>query len=109
MITKISAAKLALAAGIPAVIANFRKENVIRKILSGEEIGTVFVPKPAKAEGKKRWLMSGKKPLGKVAVDNGAIKALTQLGKSLLPVGSLPGRRRGSHPCPMGRDSGHAR
>ncbi|MFA5104175.1 MAG: glutamate 5-kinase [Candidatus Margulisiibacteriota bacterium] len=87
MITKISAAKLALAAGIPAVIADFRKENVIEKILSGEEIGTVFVPKPAKVEGKKRWLMSGKKPLGKVAVDSGAIKALIEQGKSLLPVG----------------------
>ena len=87
MATKISAAKLALAAGIPAVIANFREENIIGKILSGEEAGTIFVPKPAKVEGKKRWLMSGKKPSGKVAVDTGAVKALTEQGKSLLPVG----------------------
>lgn len=87
MVTKISAAKTALAAGIPAVIAGFKETDVLSKIVGGEDIGTVFVPKPSKIEGKKRWLMSGKKPSGKVAVDDGARKALIEHGKSLLPVG----------------------
>ncbi len=97
MITKISAAKLALAAGIPAVIAGFREQNIIEKILSGEEAGTVFIPKPAKIESKKRWLMSGKKPSGKIAVDAGAVKALTEQGKSLLPVGIKEVKGKFSH------------
>lgn len=97
MITKLSAAKTALAAGIPAVIAGFRNENIIENILSGSEAGTVFVPKPSKIEGKKRWLMSGKKPSGKVAVDTGAVKALIEQGKSLLPVGIKEVKGKFSH------------
>ncbi len=97
MITKLSAVKTALAAGIPAVIAGFRNENIVESILSGSDAGTVFVPKPSKIEGKKRWLMSGKKPSGKVSVDAGAVKALTEQGKSLLPVGIKEVKGKFSH------------
>lgn len=97
MITKLSAAKLALSAGIPAVIAGFRNENILERILSGESTGTVFVPKPSKVEGKKRWLISGKKPSGKVAVDSGAVIALIEKGKSLLPVGIKDLKGKFSH------------
>ncbi len=97
MITKLFAAKTALAAGIPTVIAGFRNENIVDSILSGRDAGTVFVPKPSKIEGKKRWLMSGKKPSGKVAVDAGAVKALTEQGKSLLPVGIKEVKGKFSH------------
>jgi glutamate 5-kinase len=65
--------------------------------LSGSDAGTVFVPKPSKIEGKKRWLMSGKKPSGKVSVDAGAVKALTEQGKSLLPVGIKDVKGKFSH------------
>lgn len=97
MITKLSAAKTALAAGIPTVIAGFRSENIIGSILSGSDAGTAFVPKPSKIEGKKRWLMSGKKPSGKVSIDAGAVKALTEQGKSLLPVGIKDVKGKFSH------------
>lgn len=87
MITKLSAAKMAISSGIPVVIAGFFVEDVIKRIISGENIGTLFIPLKSKIEGKKRWLIGNKKVMGKIVVDDGAKKALIEKGKSLLPVG----------------------
>ncbi len=87
MITKLSAAKISISAGIPVVIAGFFKEDVIKRILQGEKIGTLFIPKESKILGKKRWLLGNKKIAGKIVVDDGAKKALAEKGKSLLPIG----------------------
>lgn len=87
MHTKIEAAKICSSAGIPMVIAGWRQEEVISRIISGEELGTFFVPGTSKMESKKRWVLSGKKSSGKLIVDDGAMKALLSGGKSLLPVG----------------------
>ncbi|MEM0100861.1 MAG: glutamate 5-kinase [Candidatus Methanomethylicaceae archaeon] len=45
MATKIKAAKIVTEAGIPMVIANSSIEKVLEKIISGEKIGTIFLPK----------------------------------------------------------------
>ena len=87
METKLQAAKIVLNAGIPMVIANHKNEGVITSILEGNEVGTLFGPKLAKMESKKRWLAHGKKPSGHVVIDDGAKKALLEGGKSLLAVG----------------------
>jgi glutamate 5-kinase len=45
MATKIKAAKIVMEAGIPMVIANSSIDNVLERIISGEKIGTIFIPK----------------------------------------------------------------
>lgn len=44
MATKIRAAKMAVKSGIPVIIANSRRRNVLERIMKGEEIGTLFLP-----------------------------------------------------------------
>ncbi len=87
MMTKLEASRIAGHAGIPMIIASGNEKDVLTKLLSCEEIGTIFTPKISKIESKKRWLLNGKKADGKVIIDEGAEKALLTSGKSLLPVG----------------------
>ena len=88
MITKIEAANIAVDSGIPCVIANGRKPDIILSILKDiEKHGTLFLPKKALG-AKKRWIAFGAKPRGKVIVDEGAKNALLNK-KSLLCVGVI--------------------
>lgn len=87
MRTKIESARLAMAAGVVMVIAAGRERDVIRRIMAGEEVGTIFVPKAAKMRSRKRWIAYAAVPKGRLFVDEGAAKALLADGKSLLPVG----------------------
>ena len=87
MRTKLEAAKVAMNAGVIMVIAPGREPNVIRRIMAGEEIGTVFLPRSAKIGSRKRWIGFARVPKGSLLVDEGAAKALLESGKSLLPVG----------------------
>ena len=87
MASKIQAAKIVVRAGIPLVIASGRKTNVLANILSGEEVGTIFIPQPNKLKGRKRWIAFFHHPKGSLFVDDGAKRALRDGGKSLLPPG----------------------
>ena len=87
MASKIGAAKVAVRSGIPMVVASGRKPDSLERILSGAEEGTLFVPKPAKMRGRKRWIAFFHHPKGTLHVDDGARKALREQGKSLLPPG----------------------
>jgi glutamate 5-kinase len=84
MKTKIEAAKIAANAGCRIVLANGRVKNVITKILAGEQIGTVFMPK-RKLSNRSRWILNSN-PAGTIVVDEGALKAIRNR-KSLLPSG----------------------
>ncbi len=85
MITKLSAAKMTVASGIPAVIANGFKENRLHLILNNLSTGTIFLPSLKALKHKKRWIL-GKKPKGQLIVDEGAKNALKN-NKSLLATG----------------------
>jgi glutamate 5-kinase len=87
MITKVQAAKMTVRSGIPTVIASGVKEETVSRILAGEDEGTLFVPKPNKLKGRKRWIAFFHHPKGSLWVDEGARKALRESGKSLLPPG----------------------
>jgi glutamate 5-kinase len=84
MKTKINAAKIAMQSGCNMVIANGRLENVIVRVATGEEIGTLFTAQ-RRYSNKERWILFAS-PRGKILVDEGAERALRQ-GKSLLPCG----------------------
>lgn len=87
MYTKLKAARICMASGIPMVIANSAEENVIRRIAAGEEVGTLFVPREAKMHAREKWLAFGSLVQGCIEVDEGAAAALTRKGRSLLASG----------------------
>lgn len=87
MRSKVVAAEMATAAGIPAVVANGRTPGVVAAAAAGEPVGTRF---PARSEGYssfKLWLKYAKPSRGRIVVDAGAARALREGGTSLLPVG----------------------
>ena len=87
MLTKINAAKKCLASGIPMIIAPGKERDVILRLFNGEMLGTLFVPQKRIYQGKKLWLANLPKPAGDIILDKGAVRALKQHGKSLLPIG----------------------
>jgi glutamate 5-kinase len=83
--SKIKAAEIAISCGIPVVIANSRRENVLLDVLSGKDVGTFFKPQnPMPAV--ERWIAYGAAVKGQIHVNEGAKKAILE-GSSLLPVG----------------------
>ena len=87
MATKLEAAQKAGASGIPMVIANGREHGTLGRLLKGEPLGTYFLPRDDRLAARKRWIAFAVPPQGRLMVDAGARKALTEKGKSLLPSG----------------------
>ena len=87
MVTKLSAANVARHAGIDVVIAAGKEPNVILRAAQGEAVGTRFVALESRPENRKRWILAGPKPVGLVMIDDGAVRALCERGRSLLPAG----------------------
>jgi glutamate 5-kinase len=87
MVTKIKAARIACMAGVQTVICHGQQPKNIPKIVAGESIGTRFAPQPRATPAWKRWIAHGTVPTGKLVLDAGAVTAIVQHGKSLLPAG----------------------
>jgi glutamate 5-kinase len=87
MSTKLQAAQKAAASGIPMVIASGHEAGVLPRLLKGEAVGTYFKPRDDRLAARKRWIAFAVPPQGRLTVDAGAKKALTERGKSLLPSG----------------------
>jgi glutamate 5-kinase len=91
MESKLLAAKTVTDAGEAMIVADGRTENVLPRLLAGEELGTLFIPAhPAgrKRRGRDRWI-GAVQPAGRIIVDNGARRALVENHKSLLPAGVI--------------------
>lgn len=88
MLTKIRAARLAAMGGCPTVIASGQQPDVITRVVAGERLGTHLSTNDAdKVIAKKQWLAAHVRMAGTLLVDAGAVRAITQGNKSLLPVG----------------------
>ena len=87
MVTKIHAARIATSTGTRTAIAEGRFPHNIEKILQGEPLGTQFEPQPRTGNARKRWIAHGLIPGGKLYLDEGAVTAICQAGKSLLAAG----------------------
>ena len=87
MKTKIEAAKMAMSAGVTMVIARGDEDGVIRAILHGEAVGTLFPAKEAHLKARKSWLAFGRHIAGDLVVDDGCAAAMLTGGKSLLAAG----------------------
>jgi len=90
MKTKIQAAKLAMNAGIPVVIANGAEEDILLRIVEGEPVGTRFLPRKSdRMNDREHWIRFVSPPRGRIKVDEGAKAALVARGSSLLPSGII--------------------
>jgi glutamate 5-kinase len=87
MRSKVVAAEMATAAGIPVTIANGIERGEVARALAGEATGTRFAPQRGRVSSFKLWLRYAKPARGRVTVDDGAEQALRERGTSLLPVG----------------------
>ncbi|HEX8745489.1 MAG TPA: glutamate 5-kinase [Thermoleophilaceae bacterium] len=87
MRSKVVAAEMATAAGIPATIVNGVRPGAIVRAMAGEDEGTRFHASDRPIASFKLWLKYAKPARGRVIVDAGAAGALRERGTSLLPVG----------------------
>jgi glutamate 5-kinase len=87
MRSKVVAAEMATAAGIPTVIAGGLTPETITRAAAGEPVGTRFPAREGRYSSFKLWLKYAKPVRGQVLVDAGAARALREGGTSLLPVG----------------------
>jgi len=89
MYSKLLAARQAANQGIPVVIMNGKKSGLLVRLFDGEKVGTYFKPKEQPLSQRKGWIAFGLKSRGMIYLDEGAVKALTTHGKSLLPSGII--------------------
>ncbi len=87
MASKLQAAKIVTAAGENVVIASGHEEGTLGKLMAGEAIGTLFVAQGKMISPWKRWIGFSATPRGKILLDAGACKAISQNGSSLLAIG----------------------
>ncbi|WP_372831073.1 glutamate 5-kinase [Pontibacterium sp.] len=87
MATKVRAAKLAARSGAVTVIASGREDNLLTRLRGGESVGTLLVPDQQPEAARKQWIAGHLQAKGTLVLDPGAVKALKERGKSLLPAG----------------------
>ena len=87
MRTKIEAAKIATRSGVTMVVASGEEDGVIRTVLNGEAVGTLFPAREEHLKARKSWLAFGRNIAGDLVVDDGCAEAMLTGGKSLLAAG----------------------
>ena len=87
MRAKVRAARLASDWGVPTVIASGKEPGLLARVVSGEEVGSLFVPGVKRLTERKRWIAIRTRSRGSIVVDDGAKRALVEWGASLLPIG----------------------
>jgi len=89
MITKVRAGRLAARSGACSVIVGGRIENVLTRLFDGETLGTLLTSDQEPMAARKQWIAGHLQTRGEITIDDGAVKALKEGGKSLLPVGAV--------------------
>jgi glutamate 5-kinase len=87
MASKLMAARVASEGGARVTIMHGQQPERILDLLNGQAIGTTVLPAPSRRDSRKSWIAYGVPPSGKVIVDDGAVNAMVNEGRSLLPVG----------------------
>jgi glutamate 5-kinase len=107
MVTKLAAAQIATGAGIPVVLAH---ADSTAAALAGDDVGTWFAPTGRRIPTRLLWLAHAATPLGRVALDSGAVAAVVERRASLLPAGitSVEGSFVAGDPVDLVDENGHA-
>lgn len=87
MVTKVRAATLAARSGADTVIVGGRIDNVITRLREGELLGTLMLADKQPEAARKQWIAGHLQTRGELVLDAGAVKALRDGGRSLLPIG----------------------
>ncbi|MCX7628121.1 MAG: glutamate 5-kinase [Methylophilaceae bacterium] len=87
MLTKVLAAKRAARSGAHTIIASGREPEVLVRLAQGEAIGSHLRAQQMKLAAKKQWMADHLQVRGKLTLDAGAVRAICDEGKSLLPIG----------------------
>lgn len=87
MRTKVLAAQRAATSGCATIIASGREPLVLERLKQGETIGTLLIADQEPLVARKQWIASQLQMRGKVWLDEGAVNAILNTGKSLLPIG----------------------
>ncbi len=87
MQTKLRAARLAARSGASTIIVGGRIERVLDRLRASERLGTLLTPEKSRYAARKQWLAGHLQTRGTVELDAGAVRALVEQRKSLLPVG----------------------
>jgi glutamate 5-kinase len=86
MDSKLQAARMITDAGELMAVVDGRMESILPRLLDGQDVGTLFIPRSKKRSSRDRWIGSVL-PAGTIVVDDGARKALAEQNRSLLPAG----------------------
>ena len=87
MLTKVQMARKVAAYGVTTLVLNGVIPGLMQRAFAGEDLGTLFLPEQTRRSSRKHWIASSLKPKGELLLDLGAVGALTQKGRSLLPSG----------------------
>jgi glutamate 5-kinase len=87
MVTKVRAARAAAARGTAAVIAAGKTPGMLEQVLKGEDVGTLFWPAAERLASRAHWIAHTLRARGTLVLDAGAVAALTEQQRSLLPSG----------------------
>lgn len=87
MVTKVRAARLAAKSGCPTLIASGESEQVLTRLMNGEMLGTLFTSDNDRITAHQQWLAAHLQTAGRLVLDDGAVKAIKENHRSLLPVG----------------------
>jgi glutamate 5-kinase len=86
MTTKLEAAQVAARSGAATVLCNGLSRDVLLQVAAGESVGTLFRA-GERLGSRKHWLAFTTRPRGELVLDDGAVRAVVEGGKSLLPAG----------------------
>lgn len=89
MVSKLESVRMATSVGECVFIANGTNPHILDQIMAGEDVGTLFTAKGPLLPAWKRWIGFTVKPNGRLSLDAGAVRAVREQGKSLLPIGLL--------------------
>jgi glutamate 5-kinase len=84
MVTKLESVAIATASGIPVVLTSAAQ---VAPALAGEDVGTWFAATGRRASTRLLWLAYAARTRGRLVLDDGAVRAVVERGKSLLPAG----------------------
>jgi len=87
MRTKLEAVRQVSELGVVSIIARGKTPTILERVFAGDKIGTWFDGKSKPMGCRKHWIAYASGPEGKIIVDDGAVQAIQNKGRSLLPIG----------------------
>lgn len=87
--SKLEAARRAARRGVPVLIADARDPAILTRVVAGEDVGTLVRPHGSRLASRKHWIAYTLRPRGDLILDAGAVTAIRDGRRSLLPAGIL--------------------